>query len=332
MSTIGTVKGLLRDEMNASNTRTTTPRNAVRAHGMAARRVESRDTNQKYVQQVLTILGQLFPVTKPDASLGLLRRAEEYGALRRSGVRYLRRSSVRQLGCAVDRARAPRAESRDTNQKYVQQVLTILGQLFPVTKPDASLGLQRRAEEYGALRRSGVRHLRRSSVRQLGCAVDRARAPKFAMRVTVEGIPISREELAASDWLTKVNKLREARTTSGPAVPDFPGDKAGPNQASQIDNGLRAKTEAELTPRQRARLLAKKSVALNQPSLPSNAHKLIVRPRGGLIPSKITTYQLLEAICTAARFTRDAVRHEDLIQANLIQNTFAYCTPVVERA
>ncbi|KAK8772028.1 hypothetical protein V5799_024728 [Amblyomma americanum] len=72
-----------------------------------SRRAESRDTNQKYVQQVLTILGQLFPVTKPDASLGLLRRAEEYGALRRSGVRYLRRSSVRQLGCAVDRARAP---------------------------------------------------------------------------------------------------------------------------------------------------------------------------------------------------------------------------------
>ncbi|KAK8757298.1 hypothetical protein V5799_005070, partial [Amblyomma americanum] len=71
------------------------------------RRAESRDTNQKYVQQVLTIFGQLFPVTKPDASLGLLRRAEEYGALRRSGVRYLRRSSVRQLGCAVDRARAP---------------------------------------------------------------------------------------------------------------------------------------------------------------------------------------------------------------------------------
>ncbi|KAK8773553.1 hypothetical protein V5799_011914 [Amblyomma americanum] len=70
-------------------------------------RAESRDTNQKYVQQVLTILGQRFPVTKPDASLGLLRRAEEYGALRRSGVRYLRRSSVRQLGCAVDRARAP---------------------------------------------------------------------------------------------------------------------------------------------------------------------------------------------------------------------------------
>ncbi|KAM7312654.1 hypothetical protein ISCGN_009559 [Ixodes scapularis] len=38
------------------------------------------------------------------------------------------------------------------------------------------------------------------------------------------------------------------------------------------------------------------------------------------------------AICTAADFTGDTVRHEDLIQANLLQNTSAYCTPVVERA
>lgn len=157
------------------------------------------------------------------------------------------------------------------------------------------------------------------------------------MRVAVEGIPISREELAASEWLTKVNKLREARTTPGPAVPDFPGDKAGPDQPSQINKGRASsvparKMETELTPRQRGRLLAKNSVASKQPRLPSDALKLIVRPRGGLQLSKISTYQLLEAICTAAHFTRDAVRHEDLIQANLLQNTFAYCTPVVERA
>ncbi|KAH7941455.1 hypothetical protein HPB49_013839 [Dermacentor silvarum] len=73
------------------------------------------------------------------------------------------------------------------------------------------------------------------------------------------------------------------------------------------------------------------SVALNQPHLPINALKLIVRPRGGLLLSKISTYQLLEAICMAARFTKDAVRHQDVIQANLIQNTFAYCTPDVQR-
>ncbi|KAG0431915.1 hypothetical protein HPB47_021326, partial [Ixodes persulcatus] len=159
----------------------------------------------------------------------------------------------------------------------------------------------------------------------------------FTMRVAVEGIPISREELAASEWLTKVNKLREARTTPGPAVPDSPGDKAGPYQPSQINKGRASsvparKMETELTPRQRGRLLAKNSVASKQPRLPSDALKLIVRPRGGLQLSKISTYQLLEAICTAAHFTRDAVRHEDLIQANLLQNTFAYCTPVVERA
>ncbi|KAG0436032.1 hypothetical protein HPB47_018184 [Ixodes persulcatus] len=157
------------------------------------------------------------------------------------------------------------------------------------------------------------------------------------MRVAVEGIPISREELAASEWLTKVNKLREARTTPGPAVPDSPGDKAVPDQPFQINKGRASsvparKMETELTPRQRGRLLAKNSVASKQPRLPSDALKLIVRPRGRLQLSKISTYQLLEAICTAAHFTRDAVRHEDLIQANLLQNTFAYCTPVVERA
>ncbi|KAH7973454.1 hypothetical protein HPB49_001159 [Dermacentor silvarum] len=157
------------------------------------------------------------------------------------------------------------------------------------------------------------------------------------MKVAVEGIPISREELAASDWLTKVNKLRVARTTPGQAVPDLLGDKAGPDQPPQNNKGQASgaparKKASEPTPRQRGRLLAKKSVASNQPRLPSNALKLIVRPRGGLLLSKISTYQLLEAICMAARFTRDAVPHQDLIQANLIQNTFAYCTPDVQRA
>ncbi|KAH7936821.1 hypothetical protein HPB49_005577 [Dermacentor silvarum] len=101
---------------------------------------------------------------------------------------------------------------------------------------------------------------------------------------------------------------------------------------SQASGAPARKKAAEPTPRQRGRLLAKNSVASNQPRLPSNALKLIARPRGGLLLSKISTYQLLEAICMAARFTRDAVRHQDLIKANLIQNTFAYCTPDVQRA
>lgn len=157
------------------------------------------------------------------------------------------------------------------------------------------------------------------------------------MKVTVEGTPVSREELAATDWLTKVNKLRVARTSPGCAVPNPPGDKVGPDQPPRINNGQPSgaparKTPTEPTPRQRGRLLAKNSVASKQPRLPSDALKLIVRPRGGLLLSKISTYQLLEAVCIAAHFTRDAVRHEDLIQANLIQNTFAYCTPDIERA
>ncbi|KAH6938591.1 hypothetical protein HPB50_010941 [Hyalomma asiaticum] len=94
-----------------------------------------------------------------------------------------------------------------------------------------------------------------------------------------------------------------------------PGDKVGPDQPLQINNGQPSGARAmkmpnEPTPRQRGRLLAKNSVASNQPRLPSDALKQIVRPRGGLLLSKISTCQLLEAICIAAHFTRDAVHIE----------------------
>ncbi|KAL1475001.1 hypothetical protein MTO96_037609, partial [Rhipicephalus appendiculatus] len=91
-------------------------------------------------------------------------------------------------------------------------------------------------------------------------------------------------------------------------------------------------TDRSLTPRQRGRRLALNSVASKQPRLPSDALKLIVRPRGGLLLSKITNFILFEAVCTAANFAKASVRGEDLIQVNPKQNTFAYCTPVVERA
>ncbi|KAL1418528.1 hypothetical protein MTO96_025860 [Rhipicephalus appendiculatus] len=109
------------------------------------------------------------------------------------------------------------------------------------------------------------------------------------------------------------------------------------DQPPQINEGQASsesarKVATEPTHRRRGRLPARNSVASKQPRLPSDALKLIVRLRGGQPHSKILTYQLLEAICRAARFTRDAVRHEDLIQANPIQNTFAYCTPDIGRA
>ncbi|KAL1424392.1 hypothetical protein MTO96_020181 [Rhipicephalus appendiculatus] len=91
-------------------------------------------------------------------------------------------------------------------------------------------------------------------------------------------------------------------------------------------------TDRSLTPRQRGRRLALNSVASKQPRLPSDALKLIVRPRGGLLLSKITNFILFEAVCTAANFAKASVRGEDLIQVNPKQNTFAYCTPAVERA
>ncbi|KAL1476411.1 hypothetical protein MTO96_036522 [Rhipicephalus appendiculatus] len=99
-----------------------------------------------------------------------------------------------------------------------------------------------------------------------------------------------------------------------------------------ISGHLLRPTDHSLTPRQRGRRLALDSVASKQPRLPSDALKLIVRPRGGLLLSKITNFILFEAVCTAANFAKASVRGEDLIQVNPKQNTFAYCTPAVERA
>ncbi|KAH7936780.1 hypothetical protein HPB49_003923 [Dermacentor silvarum] len=121
-----------------------------------------------------------------------------------------------------------------TNQKYVRRPVTFLRPTFSCddagcfARPTAS---RRRV-------RSSATQL---CVLQLRRVVDRVRTPKFTKKIAVEGIPISREELSASDWLTKVNKLRVARTTPGPAVPDFPGDKAGPDQPPQ--NNLRGRRQ-----------------------------------------------------------------------------------------
>ncbi|KAH7948647.1 hypothetical protein HPB51_008969 [Rhipicephalus microplus] len=93
-----------------------------------------------------------------------------------------------------------------------------------------------------------------------------------------------------------------------------------------------AATKRSLTPRQRGRRLALNSVASKQPRLPSDALKLIIRPRGGLLLSKITNIQLFEAVCAAANFPKASIRGDDLIQVNPKRNTSAYCTPDSERA
>ncbi|KAH6924898.1 hypothetical protein HPB50_025913 [Hyalomma asiaticum] len=129
------------------------------------------------------------------------------------------------------------------------------------------------------------------------------------------------EEVEASEWLTQVNKSHEARTSKGTTAPRLP--------APRTDD---LPTDRSLTPRQRGRRLALNSVASKQPRLPSDAFKLIVRPRGGLLLSKITNFQLFEAVSTAANFSKASIRGKDLIQVNPKQNKFTYCTPAVQRA
>ncbi|KAL1474469.1 hypothetical protein MTO96_037945 [Rhipicephalus appendiculatus] len=108
--------------------------------------------------------------------------------------------------------------------------------------------------------------------------------------------------------------------------------RSSSHKTSNASNDDTAATDRSLTPRQRGRRLALNSVASKQPRLPSDALKLIVRPREGLLLSKISNFILFEAVCTAANFPKASVRGEDLIQVNPKQNTFAYCTPAVERA
>ncbi|KAL1466765.1 hypothetical protein MTO96_042515, partial [Rhipicephalus appendiculatus] len=155
------------------------------------------------------------------------------------------------------------------------------------------------------------------------------------MKVIVAGTEITPQELEASEWLTQVNKSREARTSKGTTIPpasDTQDGRSSSHKTSNASNDDTVATDRSLTPRQRGRRLALNSVASKQPRLPSDALKLIVRPRGGLLLSKITNFILFEVVCTAANFAKTSVRGEDLIQVNAKQNTFAYCTPAVERA
>ncbi|KAL1438382.1 hypothetical protein MTO96_048000 [Rhipicephalus appendiculatus] len=154
------------------------------------------------------------------------------------------------------------------------------------------------------------------------------------MKVIVAGTEITPQELEASEWLTQVNKSREARTSKGTTIPpasDTQDGRSSSHKTSNASNDDTAATDRSLTPRQRGRRLALNSVASKQPRLPSDALKLIVRPRGGLLLSKITNFILFEAVCTAANFAKASVRGEDLIQELVIgTHTYeisVYCAP-----
>ncbi|KAL3184633.1 hypothetical protein MRX96_005966 [Rhipicephalus microplus] len=88
-----------------------------------------------------------------------------------------------------------------------------------------------------------------------------------------------------------------------------------PLTSSVRNDDVRA-TERSLTLRQRGRQLALNSVAFKQPRLPNNALRLIVCPRGRLLLSKITNFQLFEVVCAAENFPKASNCGEDLIEVN----------------
>ncbi|KAH6946550.1 hypothetical protein HPB50_013902 [Hyalomma asiaticum] len=126
------------------------------------------------------------------------------------------------------------------------------------------------------------------------------------MKEIAAGTEITPKKFEASEWLTQINKSREARTLKGTTIPPASYTQDGRSSSSKTSNASNDDTAASdrsLTPRQRGRRLALNSVASKQPRLPSDALKLTASIRG-----------------------------EGLIQVNPKQNTFAYCTPAVERA
>ncbi|KAH8020694.1 hypothetical protein HPB51_002643 [Rhipicephalus microplus] len=156
-----------------------------------------------------------------------------------------------------------------------------------------------------------------------------------AMKVIVVGTEITPNKFEASEWLTQVNKSREFRTSTGTTIPPTSDTQDGrflSHKTSNATNDDTTATDRSLTLRQRGRRLVLNSVASNQPRLPSDALKFIVCPRGGILLSKITNFQLLEAIYAAANFPKASICGEDLIQVNPKQNTFAYYTPAIKRA
>ncbi|KAH8031904.1 hypothetical protein HPB51_021611 [Rhipicephalus microplus] len=133
----------------------------------------------------------------------------------------------------------------------------------------------------------------------------------------------------------QVNKRHEARTSTGTTIlpdGDTQDEQSSSQKTSNAMNDDAAATECSLTPRQRGRRLAPHSVASKQPRLLSDAPKLIVRPRGGLLLSNITNFQPLEAGCAPANFPKASIRGKDLMQVNPIQNTFASCILAIQRA
>ncbi|KAL3196422.1 hypothetical protein MRX96_015475 [Rhipicephalus microplus] len=119
------------------------------------------------------------------------------------------------------------------------------------------------------------------------------------MKVIVVGTEITPNEFEASEWLTQVNKSREARTSTGTAILPASGTQDGRSLSHQTwnaTNGDAAATDHSLTPRQRGWRLALNSMTYKQPRLPSDALKLIVRSRGELLISKTTNFQLFEAV------------------------------------
>ncbi|KAH6924538.1 hypothetical protein HPB50_019387 [Hyalomma asiaticum] len=127
------------------------------------------------------------------------------------------------------------------------------------------------------------------------------RAPTTALHDIREQISRLADTVAA---MQARSTPKERQRTSVPPDSGTQDGRSSSRKTSNASNDDTAASDRSLTPRQRGRRLAPNSVASNLPRLPNDALKRIVCPRGGLLLSKITNFQLFEAVGTAANFPR----------------------------
>lgn len=127
----------------------------------------------------------------------------------------------------------------------------------------------------------------------------------------------------------KQKKLSETEATSqrGPRTPGKP-EKPGPALTpKQIEDRKR-----ELKAQHVARVNAKMTRAARMPPLAKkNEHRIVIRPRGGLVVGSVNLTELKNAISTAARIPEEIAR-EDSLAVNNAQNIIVLGTPNEERS
>ncbi|KAH9360518.1 hypothetical protein HPB48_019026 [Haemaphysalis longicornis] len=110
--------------------------------------------------------------------------------------------------------------------------------------------------------------------------------------VKVEGMEITPEEFNATEWLTKIDRRRQALVTRTVDKDGGDGDAAAGETGRRSQGGNGDATQERAARKKEGRRLARQSIASPQPGLPRDDFKIIMRPRDGFNLSKVPMSRL----------------------------------------